>query len=70
MYFMPVGDELFKELKASGIVCFYAKSSIAGRLSEYVKCIDQQEIDKLIYDTDTFTGAQYVPKWNNIEVFR
>ena len=65
---MPVSDELLKELKASKIACFYPLSSLSEILSGYIKSIDKNEIEKLIYETREYIRAEYVPKYGSFEI--
>ena len=68
VYFMPVSDELLKELKASKIACFYPLSSLSEILFGYIKSIDKNEIEKLIYETREYIRAEYVPKYGSFEI--
>ena len=68
VYFMPISDELLKELKASKIACLYPLSSLSEILSGYIKSIDKQEIEKLIYETRGYIRAEYVPKYGSFEI--
>ena len=70
VYFIPVQDDLFKELKASGIECYYGKSSMSDIVSKHITCIDKQEVEKMVYDQFEYIKAQYVPKWGTAEIVK
>lgn len=70
IYFMPVQEELFDELKSSGMQCYFAKSSASEKVAENVKCLDKEEIDKLIYQPFEYTKAQYLSKYNKAEILQ
>ncbi len=67
VYFMKVPEELFCELKNSGMTCFYAKSSVKERLSGVIEYLNSDEVEELIFDPHIYMVAEYVPKWDTIQ---
>lgn len=68
IYFLELPDNLYDMQEQSNVICYYTGEVVSKELEKVSENIMQSEIDKLIYNPNSYVVAEYAPKLGKCEI--